>query len=163
VATGSGAINLSGLTFSFATEAISPAIHANDGFISLGAAGEEARAQIDIYTGFTGPATFGSGGEFDTNLGSGSFVGIGRPFGIIVPLFYQSGAPLSGNATWNNATFASLGVTPGTYVWTWGTGANQNFTLKIPSLPDSSSSFGLFALGLIGLFSVGRFRSRQYA
>ena len=32
--------------------------------------------------------------------------------------------------TFNNATFASLGVTPGTYVWTWGTGlANQNFTL----------------------------------
>jgi putative SOS response-associated peptidase YedK len=30
--------------------------------------------------------------------------------------------------TWDNATFASLGVTPGTYVWTWGTDADQSFT-----------------------------------
>ena len=34
--------------------------------------------------------------------------------------------------TFNNATFSSLGVTPGTYEWTWGTGLpNQNFTLII--------------------------------
>src|SRR5438477_10144137 len=25
----------------------------------------------------------------------------------------------------------TLGVTPGTYVWKWGSGANQNFTLQI--------------------------------
>jgi hypothetical protein len=36
-------------------------------------------------------------------------------------------------AIYSGATFASLGVTPGTYVWTWGVGANQNFTLKILS------------------------------
>jgi hypothetical protein len=34
--------------------------------------------------------------------------------------------------TFNNSTFASLGLTPGTYLWTWGAaGANQNFTLII--------------------------------
>ena len=43
---------------------------------------------------------------------------------------YVSGAALSNSTTYNNVTFASLGVTPGTYVWTWGTGANQNFTLR---------------------------------
>jgi len=115
--------------------------------------------QIDIYTGFTGPATFGSGGEFDTNPGSGNFVGIGRPFGIIVPLFYQSGAPLSGNATWNNATFASLGVTSGTYVWTWGTGlANQNFTLQIGAagVPDGGATVFLLGYALLGLVAVRR-------
>jgi plastocyanin len=44
---------------------------------------------------------------------------------------YVSGAALSDSMTFNNATLATLGVTPGTYVWTWGTRANQNFTLKI--------------------------------
>ena len=47
-----------------------------------------------------------------------------------MPQGYISGAALSDSMTFNNATFASLGVTPGTYVWTWGTGLpNQNFTL----------------------------------
>jgi len=32
--------------------------------------------------------------------------------------------------TFNSATFGSLAYT-GTYTWTWGTGANQNFTLQI--------------------------------
>jgi hypothetical protein len=43
--------------------------------------------------------------------------------------------------TFNNKTFADLGVTPdSTYVWTWGTGLeNQNFTLQIgpASVPDA--------------------------
>jgi len=48
-----------------------------------------------------------------------------------VPHGYVSGATLSDSMTFNNATFASLGVTPGTYVWTWGTGLeNQNFTFR---------------------------------
>jgi len=121
---------LTGLTFLSSGTAVSSVIHANDGFVSLGA----VPAGIDIYTGVTGPATFGNGGEFDTNLGSGDFVGIGglgQFPGIVVPHSY-TGGPLSGSATWNNATFASLGVTPGTYVWTWGTGLpDQNVTLII--------------------------------
>ena len=51
---------------------------------------------------------------------------------LYVPQGYVSGAALSDSMTFNNATFASLGVTPGTYVWTWGNGLpNQNFTLHI--------------------------------
>ena len=53
-----------------------------------------------------------------------------RPL-LIVPRGYVSGTFLSDSATYSGKTFATLGVTPGTYVWTWGTGANQNFTLKI--------------------------------
>jgi hypothetical protein len=36
-------------------------------------------------------------------------------------------------AIYSDATLATLGVTPGTYVWTWGPGPNQNFMLEILS------------------------------
>jgi hypothetical protein len=52
---------------------------------------------------------------------------------LTVPRGYVSGTALSGMATYTGKTFATLGVTPGTYVWTWGIGRNQNFTLQILS------------------------------
>jgi hypothetical protein len=61
--------------------------------------------------------------------------------------------------TFNNATFASLGVTPGTYVWTWGTGLrNQNFTLIIggAGLPDGGSTVSLLSFALLGLAALRR-------
>ena len=61
--------------------------------------------------------------------------------------------------TFNNATFASLGVTPGTYVWTWGTGLeNQNFTLVIggAGVPDGGSTISLLGCALLGLAALRR-------
>jgi VPDSG-CTERM motif len=68
------------------------------------------------------------------------------------------GSALSDSATYDSATFASLGVTPGTYVWSWGTGANQNFTLVIPAagVPDAGSTIGLLILALAALFFARR-------
>jgi hypothetical protein len=73
---------------------------------------------------------------FFPDAASGDFVGITQSMGglLFVPQGYASGAALSDSMTFNNATFASLGVTPGTYVWTWGTGADQRFTLQIGSV-----------------------------
>ena len=89
-------------------------------------------ATIDLYSGFTGPTNFGSGAVMFANIFSGDRVAIDNfSFYIHVPTGYVSGTALLSSSTYNNATFASLGVTPGTYVWSWGTGANQNFTLQI--------------------------------
>ena len=98
---------------------------------------------VDRYDGlFTGPTNFGSGLATSASSGSGDLVGInlfdvldGIGNGLLfLPQGYVSGAALSDSMTFNNATFASLGVMPGTYVWTWGTGLqNQNFTLIIGS------------------------------
>ena len=109
------------------------------------------------YTGATGPSTFGSGGQFFPSIGSRDFVGIDGGIGIIfVPLGYVSGGALSSSSTFNNQTFATLGVTPGTYVWSWGQGANQRFTLIIGAVPDGGSTVSLLGFALLGLAALRR-------
>ena len=73
-----------------------------------------------------------------------------------MPQGYVSGAALSDSMTFNNATFASLGVTPGTYVWSWGQGANQRFTLIIGAVPDGGSTISLLGCALLGLAALRR-------
>jgi hypothetical protein len=77
--------------------------------------------QIDIYGNLTGPTSFGPGGGLAASSGSGDTFGILNfepPLELVVPSGYVSGASLSATSTFANQTFASLGVTPGTYVWT---------------------------------------------
>jgi hypothetical protein len=107
-------------------------LDARRGDISTGPTGISI---VDVYAAvLTGPPNFGSGSAFFPDAGSGDLVGISIDQGLLfVPQGYVSNAALSDSMTFNNATFASLFVTPGTYVWTWGTGANQNFTLVIPA------------------------------
>jgi hypothetical protein len=161
VATGSGAINLTGLSFPIPTPMLA-VVNAGDGVIITGPHGS---GLVDLYTGFMGPSSFGSGGSFAPDIGSGDFVGISGGTMLtflLVPQGYMSGAALSDSMTFNNATFASLGVTPGTYVWTWGTGlANQNFTLQIgsvgiPGVPDGGSTVSLLGCAMFGVAAVRR-------
>jgi hypothetical protein len=60
-----------------------------------------------------------------------------------------------------NATFASLGLTPGTYIWTWGSGADQSFTLEIIGQTPLPAALPLFASGLAGLGLLGWHRKRK--
>ena len=159
VATGSGAINLTGLTFlgsisSGNFSALNPAF----GSISTGPSGSQ---NLDEYSGFTGPASFGpSGFGSFADSGSGDPVAIlGRTGFLLVPQGYVSGAALSDTMTFNSRSFASMGVTPGTYVWTWGTGLpNQNFTLIIgrTGVPDAGSTVSLLGFVLLGLAALRR-------
>jgi hypothetical protein len=154
VANGSGAINLTGLGF-FQSGPLNSLLNATFGVIRTGTDGSSA----DWYTGATGPSTFGSGGQFFPSIGSGDFVGIDGGIGIIfVPLGYVSGGALSSRSTFNNQTFATLGVTPGTYVWSWGQGANQRFTLIIggAGVPDGGSTVSLLGCALVGLAAFRR-------
>jgi VPDSG-CTERM motif len=155
VANGSGPINLTGLTFLMrgVGEAVIKA--ANPAFILTGAV-----VGVDIYEGITGPTSFGSGDIFFPTTSSGDPVGIRiSDMTIGVPHGYVSGAALSDSMTFNNATFASLGLTPGTYEWTWGArGANQNFTLIIgeAGVPDGGSTVSLLGFALLGLAAFRR-------
>jgi hypothetical protein len=155
VANGSGPINLTGLTFLMRGTAGAVIKAANPAFILTGAV-----LGVDIYEGITGPTSFGSGGIFFPTGSSGDPVGIRiSDMTLGVPHGYVSGAALSDSMTFNNQTFAAMGLTPGTYVWTWGTGLpNQNFTLIIggAGVPDGGSTVSLLGFALLGLTALRR-------
>jgi len=159
VATGSGPIDLTGLTF-FATVSTPVEMQPSGAIIITGApltGGFE-----DLYGGLiTGPTNFGSGTNTTAGSGMGDLVGISTSAFVFVPTGYVSGSPLSDSATYINATFASLGVTPGTYEWTWGTGANQNFTLI--AVPEPSVSVLLVIGILLAGISLRQLRARSGA
>ena len=155
VANGSGAINLAGLTFTGLT---SSSAGMNPSIADLAV----ATGLQDQYQGFSGPLSFGPGGIIFANSNSGDGVtligGMTSFSGLFVPQGYVSGGALSSRSTYNNATFDSLGVTPGTYVWSWGAEANQNFTLIIggAGVPDGGSTVSLLGFGLLGLAALRR-------
>jgi hypothetical protein len=152
VATGSGTIDLTGLSF-LSNGVVSAIITPDIGLIRTGPEPGPGSA-ISAYGGFTGPLSFGSGGETVANTGSGDFVGIeanASSKDVEVPVGYTSGDPLSDTATYDNATFATLGATPGTYVWTWGSGATADrFTLQIGAVPAPSIGRGLPLILAVG-------------
>ena len=167
VATGSGLIDLAGLSFFSNAVQSGVGINPSIGGISTG---PTSLSPISLYTGISGPTSFGSGGGTAASSGSGDVVGMEREepadfFVLAVPRGYTSDSPLSDSSTYDGETFSSLGVTPGTFEWTWGTGPNQNFTIKIgtAAVPESGSTLGLLLIGLTCLSGVIRFTSSQLA
>jgi hypothetical protein len=164
VAKGSGAIDLTGLG-NGAEGSISGAFL--DPFAGGIITGPFGGVDVNRYPGgggpsITGPSNFGSGGFAAPSSGSGDLVGVSAGF-LYVPAGYVSDNPLSDAATYLNQTISSLGATPGTYKWTWGDGADQNFTLVIGAVVPEPSTWammllGFAALGLIGYRSTGRHR-----
>jgi VPDSG-CTERM motif len=158
VATGSGVLDFFHLNFNSFVPAQAQ-IDPSGGTILVGI--DPNGPLEDLYTGsITGPTSFGSGGLTNPSSGSGFLVGInGALDQIFLPEGVLNTQPLPGTSTYNGATFASLGVTPGTYVWTWGTGANENFTLQIGpagAVPDAGSTLPLLSLASLGLVALRR-------
>jgi PEP-CTERM motif len=146
VATGSGTIDLAGLILMGSGDA--PPQMTPDGSVII----TGQTAALDLYEGFGGPGSFGSGGNTLANSGIGDLVGIFASQ-LFVPANYSGGA-LSDSATYSGQSFSSLGVTPGTYEWTWGDPtADDSFTLQIGAVAPvpEPASLALLASGLLGL------------
>ncbi len=102
----------------------------------------------------SGPASFGPGGFTSGPTGSvaGFFIfeqdspGLGA---MDLPAGYVSGTALpTASATWAGATYASLGITPGDYTWTWGAGPTaDSFELVIDPVMATPEPSSLVMLG----------------
>lgn len=88
VATGSGPIDLTGLSF-FASSVITGSLSPVSGSI---ATGPVSPTNQDLYTGFTGPNNFGGGLGVFANSGSGDMVAVLPGFAIGVPHGYGRSA-----------------------------------------------------------------------
>lgn len=68
---------------------------------------------------------------------------------IVAPFMYISDTAISNTVTLIMPPWPVLGGTPGVYAWTWGTGADQSFTLDCArAYAAPPLAFPLFATGL---------------
>jgi len=179
VLSGSGTLNISSTT-NFATSGTKTqsAIDAGGLFAPSAVTGSNTDVEVRVECGgVTGPVSFGSGtAVIKSDDGSGHTFGIfgaGENYGsggtglcLLVEKAYVSGDQLSGSARFTNATLSTLGVTKGTYRWTWGTGASaDSLTLYIGGkpapptpVPTMPSALMLLLMTLLALMGVKRAR-----
>jgi PEP-CTERM motif len=166
VMTGSGVIDLAGLTFDASGPLPTNGIIWPDAAeIITGAAGS-----VDLYTGASGPTSMGSGAESLGNTASGDQFGVGDSTGtiiIFVPAGYD-GTSLSGTATFDNTTLAMLGLSPGTYTYTWSAAVTPgvvpgdgNLTVNVSSVVPEPSTWAMMLAGFAGLGFLGYRRTAK--
>jgi hypothetical protein len=167
VMSGSGTLDLTGLTLEVSGVALGAAITPDIAELNLGS------GLADEYVGVTGTSAFGSTGPGSVVAGydeeTGLPVAIVGAYGeLFVPEGYTSGAALSATATFINnfngipgVTLADLGLTPGTYQWTWGPIADDDsFELDVIAQTAVPEPSVLLFLGtsLIGGCVTARWR-----
>lgn len=161
VVEGSGTANLAGFTTMAFVASTNSIILPAFAFIAIGA-NPGVLLDTDVYGVVSGPMSFGVLALTVPSSGTGDRFGVsGQDGRLHVADGYISGAPLSGTSVYASATFASLGVTPGTYVWTWGSGPTaDSLTLQIgPAAVPEPVSLSLLGVGVAG-FAVRRWRRR---
>ncbi len=138
-----GSLNLTGMSFDQAMVG-SARIEPAGGFFMVG--------NLESADQYSSPpissVPFGSGPLAFATFGTGDIFGIagGATGSIFVPSGYIPGAPLNGTATYVGETFASRGLTPGTYVWSL---PSDTITLRVVPIPAAAWLF-VSAIGWLG-------------
>ena len=150
VGDGSGTINTSSLT-SIGTDSAQAYIDAGHANVAVGPATTTVGS---AFVGITGPTSAGTGSLLNATSGTGDEVAIdGFDSAIFVPTGYISGAALSDSATWVGSSYSSLGLTPGIYEWTWGSGRTAgSVILNVIPVPEPSQ-YGWLVFGAFAGFS----------
>jgi PEP-CTERM motif len=149
---GSGTIDTTDLGFAGATGFSLAIISPVGGYTLIGTTG-----RLDQYDGISGPLSFGSGNLLAASTASGDNFGFDANNGsgvLYTPMGYTSGAALSGTATYDNQTIATLGLTDGSYVYTWGTGVHADritLDVRTVSAVPEPSTWAMMILGFVGV------------
>ena len=121
----SGTVDLTGLTLVNSNQfGGQGGIGINSATFICGANG----SYFDSYSGFTNtPSNFGTGGGGANSSGSGDQFGVifqgAPPYFLVVPTGYTSGTQITSSQTFTGQTLSSLGLTNGTYTYTWSGGS----------------------------------------
>jgi hypothetical protein len=116
VETGGGTIDPTGLR-SEGSGGVAVAQLDSLGFFMSGTTG----TPLDFLINLRGPTSLGPGVHVVASSSSGDGIGLSAlEGGLFIPTGYVSGSQLSETSTYLDATFASLGLTPGAYVFRWG-------------------------------------------
>jgi len=152
VAKGSGTLDLTDLTFT-GTANTGVGIIPSFGFLGLGEPTTSGgNITINDYIGISGPTEFGTFIVTVASTSSGSQLVLNGLGTIGVPVGYVFGTPLSAMATWDNTTIVALGVIPGVYTWTWGSGDHADSLTLFAGVPiPEPDSALLLTLGAAGL------------
>jgi hypothetical protein len=121
---GSGSFNLAALTFA-GPETIGGGFNAGTAVWAIGQV-----TGVTSYSGVTTfPTSFGSGGVGVTSNTGSSFGILPDGFGgrsLYVPSGYTSNTIISGSSIYASQTIAGMGLSGGTYTWSWGSGGNAS-------------------------------------
>jgi hypothetical protein len=139
VATYRGALNLSGLP----AESLAVSTTRSDGvWPDLGKIGLGAGDRMDVYTGISGPSSFGGDRTIRRpSESTGGFFGFNMLFGrnqLLVPAGYVSGNNLEGSTTWYGSSLDEMGLTNGSFQWTWGAGADSD-AIELRIVPEPNA------------------------
>ena len=125
VATGTGSLDISGLTAAGSFTENPRGLYPTNQTVRVGSTGT---ATINFYTGFTStPGAFGAGGFTAASSGTGDLVAVNNSFVRIFDGFV-SGSSLTTSNTFSGTALDSLGVTAGTYTWAW---SSDSFVLEV--------------------------------
>ena len=150
ILTGAGSFITTGLTAYDPTQPHqgSPVINAASGVIEVGNS-----APISIFTGINGPVLGYLQSVKTASSTTGDAFGFSKYLGAVyVPTGYQSGAALAGTSTYLNATFTSLGLRVGDYVYRSGA---DTITVSIGTAAAAVPETATWAMMLMGFGVVG--------
>jgi hypothetical protein len=164
VANGTGSLNTTALT-NLGTMTLVASVGPAGGIAEVGMLVDTVNTFVNI----SGPLSFGTGGLTFATSGTGMQAGVNiqsvNGMELLVSTSYKGGT-FTNSSTWAGETISGLGLAPGTYEWTWGTGANADdlkLVVPSPAVPAPNSMIlAVTAIGVVG-FWVGIRRRRAAA